>query len=118
MLRLLSAVARFVLLLLVNSLRLVLGIGLLGLFFGFLILFALEFPHSSKWDSWGWIVLLRKWGHPILAQIDVWLQWPPAKPYYSFVLAILSAATQIILDSYLVRIHFRLRRRRRIMYTR
>lgn len=84
---------------LVDALRRLFTTGLWILILGFLILFGLQLPHPPKWDTWEWVVLLRQFGKPILAQIDSTLEWPAAKPFYALALAILCVFAQILLDS-------------------
>lgn len=97
----------FVLRFLLNTLRQLLKVGLWVLFFGFLILFILQLPHPPKWDAWGWVGMLQKLGKPVLDEIDSVLEWPAARPYYPFALAILCSFAQFLSDTYLRRvIHF------------
>jgi hypothetical protein len=89
----------------VGSLRLTLSIMLWATMLVFLVFFALRFPHPSEWDTWRGVVVLRNWGNLVVSQIDSWLEWPSAAPYYPLVLAILCLLTQILLDAFLRRLY-------------
>lgn len=83
----------------------------LGLaFLGFLILAVLQAPHPPKWDTWAWVVLLRKFADPLLMEIDAVLEWPEAKPFYPLGLAIATSFAMFSVDTRLWQVESWLRK--------
>jgi class 3 adenylate cyclase/tRNA A-37 threonylcarbamoyl transferase component Bud32 len=77
---------------------------------GFLALFGLTFPHPPKWDTWSVVQALHRWGDPILNQLDTWLEWPVAVPYYPLALAILTWGARTLINARLLKVHGQLSR--------
>lgn len=69
-----------------------------ALFWAFLVLFALQFPHPRKWDGWWFVVELKRFMEPLLISIDDALEWPQATFYYPLALALLMQAGRMVLD--------------------
>jgi len=85
---------------LVKALRFSLNTALGASFYGFLILFGLQFlPHPAKWDSWAWVVALRNIARPFLTVVDSVLEWPEAVPFYPLALAFTCLGMQLFTDS-------------------
>ncbi|HKZ52119.1 MAG TPA: protein kinase, partial [Candidatus Acidoferrales bacterium] len=86
-------------------LRRILNLLLLVASLGFLALFGLTFSHPPKWDTWSWVQTLHQWGDPLLTQLDVWLEWPVAVPYYPLALAILIWVAKTLITANLLKVH-------------
>ncbi len=101
--------ARVVLAGCVATARFTLDLLLRVVFWGFLILFGLQFSHPPKWDSWWWVIELRELGSPLLTGLDRLLEWPQAMFYYPFALAVVVMVGRLVVDSNLRDLQRRLR---------
>lgn len=87
-----------------------LDLSLQALLWAFLILFALQFPHPEKWNSWWWVVGLRQIMEPLLTNLDNALDWPEAIFYYPLALGLLMQAGRMVLNLNLRPLQQRLQR--------
>lgn len=94
----------------VAAVHFALDLMLQALFGAFLVLFALQFPHPEKWNSWWWVVGLRQIMDPLLTNLDDALEWPEAAFYYPFALALLMQAGRMVLNLNLRPLQERLQR--------
>ncbi len=97
----------------VRVLRLMVTAGLYLLFFLFVALLALQFPHPEKIDQMEAVVLMHKVGDFLLAPIDRALGWEDAVAFYLLSMAFVCSVLLIVLDINLLGLRKRLERRRR-----
>lgn len=100
--------ARSISLFSVSAIQRIIGIALIAAIVGFLILFGLQFPHSSKLDALWPVLRLRQHGDPVIAGAGSWfnLAWPSSS--WSFLplgLAFAAWIVKIVVDAILLRSH-------------
>lgn len=79
--------------------RYLVGKALVLAFLGFLLLAVLQAPHPQKWETWTWLILLRKLANPLLTGMDATLEWPEAKPFYPMALAVAASFAMFSVDT-------------------
>ncbi len=72
--------ARSIILLTLQAVQRLIGWSLMLVIFAFLVMFGLQFPHSPKVDEFGFIISLKDWANPLIAEVGSWVDAPwPAK---------------------------------------
>ena len=91
-----AASVRSAVLTLIRAIQRVVGWALILIILGFLILFGLQFPHSTRVDSLRFIIYLHRWGDPVLTETGDWVGvgWPAVG--VSFLPVLLAFATWLV----------------------